>query len=124
MISDTLKEIADYEARIASLQKKVESDRRKELTTLHKKVGFATRADLIESLIALDGGKKATRVSRSSNGGKVRAKRTKITEALRADIIKAVKSGEKGVDVAARFGVSIPTLHNIKKSAGLVKVRS
>lgn len=119
MISETLKEIADYEAKIASLQKKVDSDRRKELASLHKKVGFATRADLIESLIALDSNKK-TPASVGENG---RAKRTKITESLRNDIIAAVKSGEKGVDVAARFGVSVPTLHNIKKAAGLVKAR-
>ncbi|MCH6256584.1 hypothetical protein MLD52_08510 [Puniceicoccaceae bacterium K14] len=122
MISETLKEIAGYEAKIASLQKKVESDRRKELASLHKKVGFDKRADLIACLMELEN-KKPSRVS-YSKAGKTRAKRTRITDSLRADIIKAVKKGEKGVEVAARFGVSIPTLHNIKKAAGLVKARS
>jgi len=63
---------------------------------------------------------KAQKEAKGSNG---RAKRTLITAELRQGIIDALKAGGKGNAVAAKFGVSVPTLHNIKKAAGLTKAR-
>ncbi len=66
---------------------------------------------------------KPAKAAPKATGAKKRAKRTKITPALRNNIIAAVKAGGKGTAVAKKFGVSIPTLHNIKKAAGLTKAR-
>lgn len=52
-----------------------------------------------------------------------RAKRARITEELKANVIAAVKDGGKGAAIAKQFGISIPSLQNIKKAAGLTKPR-
>ena len=67
--------------------------------------------------------KAAPQAKKATKGSKGRAKRTLITAELRQGIINALKAGGKGNAVAAKFGVSVPTLHNIKKAAGLTKAR-
>ena len=67
--------------------------------------------------------KAAPKAKKATKGSKGRAKRTLITAELRQGIIDALKAGGKGSAVAAKFGVSVPTLHNIKKAAGLTKAR-
>ena len=37
--------------------------------------------------------------------------------------LSALKAGDKGTAVAKKFGISVPSLHNIKKAAGLTKAR-
>ena len=67
--------------------------------------------------------KAAPKAKKAAKGSTGRAKRTLITAELRQGIIDALKAGGKGNAVAAKFGVSVPTLHNIKKAAGLTKAR-
>jgi len=144
MISNTLKAIEATKAKLASLEKKAEEERRKGIVNLHKDAGFATREDLIAALQELGGapkkkrGRKAKKGARKAlkkvarkavkkavaeKGARKRAKRTVITEELRNGIIAALKAGEKGTAVAKNFGISVPSLHNIKKAAGLTKAR-
>ena len=136
MISNTLKAIEATKAKLASLEKKAAAEQRKRIVNLHKDVGFETREDLIAALQALGGapkkkrGRKAKKTARKAakkavakKGAKKRAKRTVITDALRKNIISALKAGDKGTAVAKKFGISVPSLHNIKKAAGLTKAR-
>ncbi|HCR29481.1 MAG TPA: hypothetical protein DIV79_05635 [Opitutae bacterium] len=136
MTSNTLKAIEATKAKLASLEKKAAAEQRKRIVNLHKEAGFATREDLIAALQELGGapkkrrGRKAKKTARKAakkavakTGAKKRAKRTVITDQLRKNIIAAVKAGEKGTAVAKKFGISIPSLHNIKKAAGLTKSR-
>ena len=134
MIPEALKEIAQYESKIASLQKKVEAERKKSLASIHKTAGFASRAELIAALQALEGGKPKVKRGRkpsakkataktAAKGAKKRAKRTRLTPELKEQIVAALKAGGKGAAVASKFGVSLPTVHNIKKAAGLTKTR-
>jgi len=136
MISNTLKAIEATKAKLASLEKKAAAEQRKRIVNLHKDVGFETREDLIAALQALGGapkkkrGRKARKTARKAakkavakKGAKKRAKRTVITDALRKNIISALKAGDKGTAVAKKFGISVPSLHNIKKAAGLTKAR-
>ncbi len=122
MNKSVLKEIASYENKIAALKKKVEVERRKELMDLHSKVGFESRTELIAALQELNGGRRAPKAKKGA-APEARAKRTKITAELKAAVIAAIKAGGKGGEVAAQFGISVPSLHNIKKDAGLVKTR-
>jgi uncharacterized protein YaaW (UPF0174 family) len=62
--------------------------------------------------------KVAKKTARKSGG---RRKRTTITPQLRNDIIAAIKGGATGAAVAKKFGVSVPTVQNIKKAAGLIR---
>ena len=52
-----------------------------------------------------------------------KGKRARVTPAMKADIVKAIKAGSSGGAVAKRFGLSSQTIHNIKKAAGLVTAR-
>ncbi len=133
MIKDTLKQIADAKSKLASLEKKAASELSSRLTNLHKDLGYASREDLIAVLKGLGGGKKSGRKPSSrkkakaapakTKGGKKRAKRTRITTELKAKVIAAVKTGGKGAAIAKQFGISVPSLQNIKKAAGLIKAR-
>ena len=136
MISNTLKAIEATKAKLASLEKKAAAEQRKRIVNLHKDAGFETREDLIAALQALGGapkkkrGRKAKKTARKAakkavakKGAMKRAKRTVITDALRKNIISALKAGDKGTAVAKKFGISVPSLHNIKKAAGLTKAR-
>jgi transposase len=62
--------------------------------------------------------KAVKKVARKSGG---RRKRTTITPELRNDIIAEIKGGATGAAVAKKFGVSVPTVQNIKKAAGLIR---
>ncbi|MBC2605637.1 helix-turn-helix domain-containing protein [Pelagicoccus albus] len=128
MITDTQKQIAAAKAKLEALEKKAAAEMSKKLTTLHKEVGFATRAELISALQGLEGGAKRGRkpkaaAAASAGKAKKRAKRARITEELKAQVIEAVKAGEKGAAIASKFGISVPSLQNIKKAAGLTKTR-
>lgn len=143
MISKTLKEIKATKAKLAALEKKAEAETNKRIANLHKDAGFDSREDLIAALQALGGPKRrgrapgkakktaapkakkaAKKAAKSAKpGAKKRAQRTAITPALRKSIVEALKAGGKGAAVAEKFNVSVPTIHNIKKAAGLTKAR-
>ena len=137
MISKTLKEIKATKAKLAALEKKAEAETKKRIVNLHKEAGFDTREDLIAALQSLGGtarrGRKPRKAAKKAaapkakkapaKGAKKRAKRTAITPQLRKSIVDALKAGGKGGEVAKKFGVSVPTIHNIKKAAGLTKAR-
>ncbi|MDQ8180085.1 hypothetical protein [Pelagicoccus sp. SDUM812005] len=136
MITNTQKQIAATKAKLEALQKKAEAEAAKKLTNLHSDLGFATRADLIAALSSLESGgaksgrkpKAAKKVAAKKAGRPAakatkRAKRAKITEELKAKVIEAVKAGGKGSAIAKEFGISVPSLQNIKKAAGLTKAR-
>ena len=136
MISNTLKAIQETKNKLAALEKKAEAEQKSRIVNLHKEAGFATRAELIEALQSLGGATakksrarkatktvKAPKAKKAVKGAKKRAKRTVITAELRKGVIAALKAGGKGAAVASKFGVSVPTLHNIKKAAGLTNSR-
>ncbi len=132
MITDTQKQIAATKAKLEALEKKAAAESAKKLTNLHKDLGFATRADLIAALSSLEtGGAKRGRKPKAAAAAKApakkaskRAKRARITEELKAKVIEAVNAGGKGAAIAKEFGISIPSLQNIKKAAGLTKARA
>lgn len=152
MISNTLKAIKETKSKLAALEKKAAAEQKARISNLHIEAGFETRRELIEALEALGGAapkktrgrkaaksKKATKPKKAAKapkakkvakakkavkkGSKKRAKRTVITPELKSGIIAALKAGGTGAAIASKFGVSVPTLHNIKKAAGLTKSR-
>lgn len=129
MLSSKIKELADYKAKIMELEKAVLEEREAALARAHSDLGFASRADLIKALRALDkaGPKRARRKASKASAPaekKSRRKRTTITPELRDSILAAVKEGGTGNAVAKRFGVSLPTVQNIKRAAGLTRTGS
>ena len=117
MVSDKFKQLADYQQKVAALQRKIERERTQALASLHRKYGFASPAELIRAIraaVGRGGGKRA--------GGGHR-KYARISPELRQKIKAALQAGKTGGQVAAAFGVSVPSVYNIKKASGLVKAR-
>ncbi len=128
MLSSKIKELADYKAKIVELEKSVLEEREAALSRAHTDLGFASRTDLIKALKALEkagpkkrGRKKGAKTAAAPAEKKGRRKRTTITPELRDSILAAVKEGGTGAAVAKRFGVSLPTVQNIKRAAGLTR---
>lgn len=40
---------------------------------------------------------------------------------MKTEVGRAVEAGKKGAEIARRFGISIPSIQNIKTELGLVK---
>ena len=121
-LGSSLEKLQKAEAQVLQL--------REQLEQLHVTLGFASREELIEALQALGGGpRRRGRPKASSSSapagdvvaGARASKRARITPEMQAGILKALRAGERGVAVAARFGISGLSLHKIKKAAGLVR---
>jgi transposase len=134
MLSNKFQEIEQYKAKLAQMEKAVLAEREAQLKRLHLDLGFASQADLIQALrkagsapapkAAAKAAPKAKKKKAAAAPKKQRRKRAKVTEEMRKQIAEALAAGGKGAEVAAKFDVSVPTVNNIKKAAGLVKKRA
>lgn len=119
MVTDKIKQLADYQGKVAELQKEIERERSRALAHLHEKYGFESARELIKAIRAAagpggrGGGRKAGR----------HRKHARITPEMKAKIKGALQAGKTGAQIAQEFGVSLPSVYNIKKAFGLVKAR-
>jgi predicted DNA binding protein len=118
MVTDKLKQLTEYKTKIAELQNSIDKERKDALARLHLDYGFGTPAELIKALREATAGK-----GRRKAGGARRKKHARITPEQREKIKAALQGGKTGRQVAEEFGVSVPSIHNIKKEFGLVKSR-
>jgi hypothetical protein len=128
--------LAKKRAELERLQADLEAAREKQFTELPAQVGFQTIDELIRSLVkyasprlkgvlnpVLAGRSPASATAKPARGTKKRTRAT-ITDEVRAQIVEAAKKGEMtGAEIAKKFGVSVPSVANIKKAAGLTKKR-
>jgi hypothetical protein len=131
---DQIAELEKAKAKIAQAEAKLAADRTNALAKLPGDYGFASLNDFIKALTAAAGkaGKakkakapkapKAAKAPKAEKAGK--RGRTKITPELKAQVIEAVKADKSGAEIAKAFGISLPSVQNIKKEAGLVKSRA
>jgi DNA invertase Pin-like site-specific DNA recombinase len=119
MVTDKIKQLADYQGKIAALQKDIDKERAGALAHLHEKFGFATSKELIKGIRAAAGGagKRAGRKVRRHR------KHARITAELKEKVKAALQAGKSGAKAAEEFGISLPSVYNIKKAFGLVKSR-
>ena len=127
-LGSTLTALQKAEAQVEQLRKKAASERGKQLEGLHLSFGFASRRDLIDALESLDATRRrggSAAASAGSTAAAVRAKgsRARLTPETKAEVLAALENGESGVAVAERFAISVQTVQNIKKAAGLVHAR-
>lgn len=129
MLFKRMQELASQKAKLVELENAVLAERESQLLRLHSDLGYETRAELIKALQSLK--TKGPKRGRKKVRGKAKAKaaapakkkrtRAKITPEIRDGIIEAVKAGGTGAAVAKKFGVSLPTVQNIKRAAGLTR---
>ena len=127
-LGSTLTALQKAEAQVEQLRQKAATERAEQLKGLHVGFGFASRTDLIDALMALDGTRRRGGSRRATTGSKTsapgrRGKRARLSPEVKAEIVEAIKAGESGVSIAARFSISGQTVQNIKKAAGLVQAR-
>lgn len=123
MVTEKIKQLQELQAQAANLQQSIEAERTKELAALPAQYGFDSVESFIKAVRAAGGkGKgKRGRKPKAAAGGK--RSRTKITPELKQKVIAAVNAGKTGAAIASEFGISLPSVQNIKKEAGLVKAR-
>ena len=121
MLTSQLKELAKAKAKVVDLESAISKNRKKQLEKLHADLGFDSRESLISALRSLGKGGGARARASKPRGKKGRHKRTTITPELRTKIEAAVRAGGKGIAVAKKFDVSLPTVQNIKRAAGLTR---
>jgi hypothetical protein len=131
MVTEKIQELAALQAKAAKLQAAIESQRTSELAALPANYGYASLNDFIKALkaAAASGGKRgrrgpkarAAKAAKKKAGG--RRKRAKITAELKDKVKSAVEAGKTGAAIAKEFGISVPSVQNIKKELGLVKKR-
>jgi len=125
--TDQIAELAKAEAKLAQAKAKLAADRVSALAKLPGDYGYSSLNDFIKALKAAAGkskGKKAKagKAPKAAKAGK--RTRTKITPELKLQVVAAVQAGKSGAEIAKAFSISLPSVQNIKKEAGLVKARS
>jgi hypothetical protein len=124
MITKKIQELADTKAKVASLEKAIATQLKKELAALPGKFGYEDVNAFIKAVKAATGGKPgAKKTAKPTAKGKKRRSRAVITDATRAQVKKLVEAGKTGGEIAKAVGISLPSVHNIKKALGLVQKR-
>ncbi|MBI5381336.1 MAG: hypothetical protein HZA31_05500 [Opitutae bacterium] len=107
-------------ARLEAQRKFKEEERFKQL---YAEMKFGSMDEFILRLA--DFASPALRAKLKREGGEaVRRGRGRLTDEQKAQIASALRAGEGGTAVAARFGVSLPYVQGVKKQLGLVKPRA
>lgn len=125
MVTDKIKELHDLQARAADLQKAIDTERQQELVALPGRFGFGSAEEFIKAFrgaVAVKGKKRGRKAKAVPTAGK--RGRTKITPELKGKVVAAVQAGQTGAAIAQEFSISLPSVQNIKKEAGLVKARA
>jgi DNA invertase Pin-like site-specific DNA recombinase len=128
MITAKINELQALQAKAATLQAAIEAERNVELASLPEKYGFDSAAAFIQAVRNAEGAKGPRPSLKKKGAAKATGptgtrKRAKITPAIKAKVRTAVKAGTSGAAIARSLGISLPSVHNIKKELGLVKVR-
>lgn len=109
-------------AKLDHARVQLEKQSRDILLSLPQIAGLSTVAELIEALTPLVDSRRPARKGRPAKGQK-RGKRAKITDEMKDQVKKLAGEGKTGAEIAKAVGISLPSVQNIKKAAGLVKAR-
>ena len=119
MVTDKIKQLADYQSKVTELQNEIEKERAQKMAHLHEELGFADAKQLIRAIRA------AAKVAGKRRGRKAgrHRKHARITQAMKDGVKAALQAGKSGSRIAEEFGISLPSVYNLKKAFGLVKAR-
>jgi len=128
MVTKQIRELEVTKAKITALERSIAKGLKRELAALHRKYGFASVAEFVKALRASSGGGSSRKGRKKGPArGAAKAKRRRravITDETRANVKKLVESGKTGTQIAKALSISLPSVQNIKKALGLVKVRA
>jgi hypothetical protein len=121
MITDKIKELAVFKAKIEALEAEVAKQLHAELSELPFNYGFDSLNGFIKAVKQAAGGHSSFKAPKAT--GEKRRRRAKITPEMKNGIKAAVKAGKTGAEIAKEFKISLPSVQNVKKEFGLVKAR-
>ena len=130
MLTDKIKELEVAKAKVQELESKIVAERPQELAALPGRYGFDSVNAFMKAVkeaVASAGassrrGRKAKKAAAAPRKEKAR-KRARITDETKAQVKEMVVAGKSGAEIAAKLGISLPSVQNIKKALGLVKAR-
>ena len=130
MLTEKIKELEAAKAKVDELEQKIAAERTAELAALPASLGYESVAAFVKAVRAAAGGKpvKRRKARKAASKPKKKQKKTrtraKITDETRAEVKKLVEAKKTGAEIAQSLGISLPSVQNIKKALGLVKVRA
>jgi DNA-binding NarL/FixJ family response regulator len=128
MLSDKFRELAAAKAKVARLENAISSELNGELAALPARYGYSDVGAFVRAVKSASGGRRGRRAGMlkalKSSPGTRRRRRAVITDAIRGKVKTLVEAGKKGPEIARTLKISGQTVHNIKKSLGLVKPRT
>jgi transposase-like protein len=126
--TDQIAELQKAKAKLAQAEARLAADRVSALAKLPGDYGYANLNEFIKALKAAAGkagkGKKSKGAKAPKAAKPAKRTRAKITPELKQQVIAAVQAGQSGAEISKALGISLPSVQNIKKEAGLVKARS
>jgi hypothetical protein len=125
--TDQIAELQKAKAKLAQAEAKLAADRVSALAKLPGDYGYDNLNDFIKALKAAAGkagkGKKSKAAKAPKAAKAAKRTRAKITPELKQQVFAAVQAGQSGAEISKALGLSLPSVQNIKKEAGLVKTR-
>jgi hypothetical protein len=116
MITDRIKALETARAKVAKLEAQIAAQRNAALAQLPAKYGFSSVNEFVAAV-------KAAAATTGVTGNSGKRRRVKITDATKAEVKKLIEAGRTGAEIAKAVGISLPSVHNIKKALGLVQKR-
>lgn len=126
MVTEVIKELEAARAKVAELENSLAKERMQKLAGLHREYGFDSLDSFIKALKRSGDSPRRGRAAKPAavaGGKKKRSKRARITPEVKEKVKAAVSAGKTGAEIAKEFGISVPSVQNIKKEFGLVKSR-
>lgn len=131
MLTDKIKELEVAKAKVQELESKIVAERPQELAALPGRYGFDSVNAFMKAVkdaVASAGasprrGRKAKKAAAAAPRKEKARKRARITDETKAQVKEMVVAGKSGAEIAAKLGISLPSVQNIKKALGLVKAR-
>ena len=124
MVTDAIKELLAAKAKVAALEQSLAKEQKQKLAKLPSEYGFDSVAAFIAAVKAATGGaKRGPKAAKVAGKPGKRGKRARLTPELKDKVKAAVNAGKTGAAIAKEFGISVPSVQNIKKEFGLVKKR-
>jgi len=125
---DQLNQLTAAKAKLAAQEQAIFQEREQALAKLPASHGYADLNSFIKALKAAAGaprkGKKVGKAVKAPKAEKpAKRVRAKITPELKQQVIAAIQEGKSGAEIVKALGISLPSIQNIKKEAGLVKAR-
>jgi hypothetical protein len=125
MVTDAVKELEAAKAKVVALEQSLAKELNQKLAKLPAEYGFDSLPAFFKAVKAAAGGRRGPKAGKSIIivSGKRRGKRARLTPELKDKVKAAVNAGKTGAAIAKEFGISVPSVQNIKKEFGLVKKR-